>query len=227
MSTSRDGPEVRELRERAWDGFWGERRDAGGLQPGGLTRWGEPYLKAAHVTTVVDLGCGPARDMAYLLEQGYTVTGVDCSAVAIELAEKTISRRAGAARARARLVRSDLVDFLAEVPSGSVDAVHAATTYQGLTEGELRRLIREIHRILVPRGLHLWSVRTDRHGKAARPEEIPPSSPALGLLVPARFFSEEDTEALVQGRFERVEFSEVENRPGLWSFRILDRKGPT
>jgi SAM-dependent methyltransferase len=218
---ARNQPDPREI---AWDRFWSQFDEPGDARPGGFTQWTLPFLRSAGARHVLDLGCGPARDMRLLLDQGFVVTGVDCSSAAVGLAEKAIAQLPQQVRSRAKLAHAGIVEFLRRIDSSSIDAVHAASTYQALSDDELSELFREIHRVLVPGGLHLWSVRSERHAGSARPETVPPNSPALGFTVPLRFFSREDTERLTGDRFDRTECQEVEAAPGLFAFYIADWK---
>jgi hypothetical protein len=215
-----------EDRERARDRFWAEVSRGGDSHPGGLTRCAEPFLKSARAATEIDLVGGPGRDMAFLLERGYTVLGVDWSGTAIELARKSVSCLPADAQARARLVRSEATDFLAALASESVDAIHAASTYQAFTDAELSALFREVHRTLISGGLHVWSVRSDQHRGATEPGTATLSFPNLGFTVQVRFFTKQDYERLPQGGFHCLERREAETVPGRSSLWMIDRKGP-
>ena len=161
MSAGQVGREKRrDRREHAWDRYWTEVHRGGHDHPGEFTRWAVPFLRSANARNVVDLGCGPARDLSFLLEQGFSVTGVDSSAVTTELAAKAISRLNPDLRGRGCAINDNLLDYLVRLEPASVDAVHAAATYQGLTDREVSALFYQVHRVLVTGGLHLWSVRT-------------------------------------------------------------------
>ncbi len=214
----------RNQREIAWDRYWSEVYRFESLQPGGFTRWAMPFLRAAEVRHVVDLGCGPGRDMCFLLEQGYVVVGVDCSSVAEALAAKSLVRLPAEARARSQLVRAELLPFLESQATASIGAVHASATYQDLSDLELTRLFHEVSRVLVAGGVHLWSVRSERHAGKARPDTVPPNFPELGFSVPLRFFSREDITGLAGNLFENLALEEVETAPGFFAFYAADRK---
>jgi SAM-dependent methyltransferase len=211
-------------REVAWDRFWGEVHKPGNVHPSEFTRWAVPFLKRAKTHTVIDLGCGPGRDMTFLLENGFGVTGVDCSPVAVGLAQELVGTLPKSVAGHAALVHSGVLGFLAGLPAESVDAVHASATYQGLSDPELSRLFDEIHRVMTSHGVHVWSVRSARHTGRTKSETVPPNFPALGFTVPLRFLTREDTERLASEGFDRVALEGVEAAPGMFSFRIADRK---
>lgn len=208
------------LRTVAWDRFWTEVHPPENTGPGQFTRWTLSYLRSAGARTVLDLGCGPGRDMGFLLKEGFRVTGVDGSAVAVALATKALEPLEPALRARARLVRAELLEFLSTAPDTSFDAVHAAATYQGLDAEETRQLFDEVYRVLVPGGIHAWSVRSASHAGAARPEAVAPNFPSLGFMVPLHFFDRAEVTRLSSSHFENVDLLE---RDDLRSFYVVDR----
>lgn len=223
--SARDEPrDGRDPREVAWDHYWSEVYHSGSFRPGGFTRWALSFLRTADAPHVVDLGCGPGRDLCFLIEQGYVVTGVDCSSVAVSLAERALARLSLDVRAQSRVVRTELLTFLESQAPASIGAIHASATYQDLSNLDLTRLFPEVARVLVPGGMHLWSVRSDRHTGKARPETVPPNSPGLGYSVPLRFFSRSDVADLVASLFENVALEEVETAPGFFAYYVADRK---
>lgn len=211
-------------RIHAWDRYWSEVYRPGEERPGNFTRWAVPFLHRSAARAVVDLGCGPGRDLGYLALEGFVVTGVDESPVALSLARGALTHLPRKARSRVRLVRAGLLGYLSSRTDASVDAVHASATYQGLADGELTRVFEETHRVLKKNGLHLWSVRNGHHIGRLHPESIPPNFPALGYTVPLRFFSREEVDRCIGRGFERLELQEVEPAPGFFSFFIADRK---
>ena len=211
----------RDRREHAWDRYWTEVHRGGHGHPGEFTRWTLPFLRSANARNVVDLGCGSGRDLSFLLEQGFSVTGVDCSAVATELAAKVISRLEPDIGGRGCVFNDDLLDYLARLEPASVDAVHAAATYQGLSDREVSALFDHVHRVLVTGGLHLWSVRNKEHPGRMHPELVPPNFPKLGFTVPHRFFSVEDVFRFRGDRFEQLALQETSDSH---YYMIADRK---
>lgn len=222
MSASRVGSgNRRDHRERAWDRYWTEIHRSGHDRTGDFTRWALQFLRSANARNVIDLGCGAGRDLIFLLEQGFSVTGVDGSAVATGLAAKALSRLGPDLRGRGSVVYADLLDYLVRLEPESVDAVHAAATYQGLSDREVTGLFEQIHRVLVSGGLHLWTVRNKSHPGTIHPELVPPNFPKLGFTVPLRFFSVESVERFRGDRFEQVASQESTDSH---SYLIADRK---
>lgn len=140
--------------------------------------------------------------------------------MAVGLARETIGRLPPETASRGRVFHSDVLDLLSSLESASVDAVHTAVAYQGLSDEALERLFLQIHRVLVPNGLHLWSVRTEGHAGKTNPEMVPPNFPELGFTVQLRFFDREEIDRLTGDRFERIALEET----SLQSFYVADRK---
>ncbi|GAB2519300.1 A1S_2505 family phage non-structural protein [Paramicrobacterium agarici] len=105
-----------EHRQEYWDNRYGEReRMWSGRVNGVLADIATPLQPG----TALDLGCGEGADSLWLAERGWTVTGVDVSAVALE-------RAAGEARARGTdAVTWQHADLETWKPDGSFDLVSA------------------------------------------------------------------------------------------------------
>lgn len=69
----------------------------------------------------LDLGCGEGGDSVWLAEQGWQVTGVDVSAVAVDRARAAAARR----QVPAHRLRFVVTDLAAWRPEGPVDLVSA------------------------------------------------------------------------------------------------------
>ncbi|WP_271985373.1 class I SAM-dependent methyltransferase [Pseudoclavibacter terrae] len=100
----------------------------------------------------LDLGCGEGGDAIWLAQQGWRVTGIDISTVAIERAR---------AAARAARVDGSLVDFVAGDletwrPAEPLDLV-TASFFQSPVHLPRTQILREAARMLAPGG-HLLTV---------------------------------------------------------------------
>ncbi|KAF3889557.1 MULTISPECIES: class I SAM-dependent methyltransferase [Nostocales] len=68
-----------------WNQAFAKWKDAGTDLDWG-TQWTNvhlPFLKSANVKTVLDLGCGSGNDVLRLVQQGFTVIGMDFSDEAV------------------------------------------------------------------------------------------------------------------------------------------------
>jgi len=156
----------------AWDeeyrrgGIPSSSRDA----PSGAVRWalenwprlsGEPAPRRA-----LDVGCGTARNSAYLAGAGVRVTGFDSSPAAIEAAKQRVAaakretegHRAQDLAANVDLLVHDLRAGLA-ASDGEIDLVLDVFVYKHQTQPQTRSRYREeLRRVLAPEGRILISL---------------------------------------------------------------------
>ena len=104
--------------EGAWDHYWRQRARTGAEQPDELTRRSVPILRAARVRRVIDLGCGIGGGLCYLLREGFAVTGVDRSSVAIDLAREALVQLPNPPRGRGRISRDGALGSIVSRPMG-------------------------------------------------------------------------------------------------------------
>jgi SAM-dependent methyltransferase len=92
---------------------------------------------------VLDVGCGPGRHLLWLQEKGFTVTGIDVSPTAVEVA-----RLRGARDCRVMDVKN------LEFPAGSFETVIMMGNNFGLAGGmePTKKVLRDLHRITTDEG---------------------------------------------------------------------------
>ncbi len=91
---------------------------------------------------IVDLGCGPGRDLCYFKSLGHEAVGLDGSKELVEMA-----RRISGCEVL-------LQDFLAlELPENRFDGVFANASLFHVPSQELPRILRELHATLKPDGV--------------------------------------------------------------------------
>lgn len=113
-------------------------------EPGAVNRYLMSEVADLAPSTALDVGCGSGADALWLAERGWTVTGVDVSAPAIDLAA-THARRLGLQR-RAAFQR---VELPAGFPAGrwelvSMQFFHSPVAAPGAREDTLRRCARAV-----------------------------------------------------------------------------------
>ncbi|MDE1856986.1 MAG: class I SAM-dependent methyltransferase [Candidatus Micrarchaeota archaeon] len=102
---------------------------------------------------VLDIGCGTGRHVVYLSEKGFGVYGLDNSANAIRMAREWL-------RGKGLKAHLSLRDFNMRLPykDGFFDCVIAVQTIHHNRPREVKRIIREIRRVLADGGLLVLNV---------------------------------------------------------------------
>ena len=92
--------------------------------------------------SILDLGCGPGRDLLAFLDAGHDAVGLDGAAAFVAMAR--------------RMAGCEVLhqDFLAlDLPSARFDGVFANASLFHVPRQELPRVLRELHATLRPRGV--------------------------------------------------------------------------
>ncbi len=111
-----------------------------------LNRFSE--LLPAHAR-ILDAGCGPGRDAKLFTDKGFRVVGIDLAEKMIEFAKKV------APKAEFRIM--DLRHLAFE--DNSFDAIWFNASLLNIKKQEAPETLREMHRVLKPKGLMLVSVK--------------------------------------------------------------------
>lgn len=119
--------------------FWERTRDHDVSQNvDALLRW----LKRGDGARVLDLGCGPGRDLKTFAARGYTAIGLDGSPSFVEMARAYSGCEVW------------LQDFLnLDLPDASFDGVYANATLFHVPKQDLPRVLRQIRSCLVDGGV--------------------------------------------------------------------------
>ena len=127
--------------EEYWETFYRDRDQVWTGKPNELL-----VREVAHLTpgTVLDLGCGEGGDALWLAEQGWRVTAVDVSAVALDRGAARAAELGLAAR-----VDWQRHDLARSFPTGVFDLVsaqflHSSVAAEGEREGILARAARAV-----------------------------------------------------------------------------------
>lgn len=103
--------------------------------------------------TILDLGCGPGRDLATFRALGHEAIGLDAAPRFVEMARATTG------------CEVLLQDFLAlELPAGRFHGIFANASLFHVPSQELPRVLGELHAALRPRGV-LFSSNPRGHGE--------------------------------------------------------------
>lgn len=100
------------------------------------------HIEGTPPYTILDLGCGPGRDLKALTERGHVAVGLEGSA-----------RLAAMARSHSgcEVWQQDFLKL--DLPAGRFDGVFANAALFHVPTQELPRVLRELHAALKPRGV--------------------------------------------------------------------------
>ena len=111
---------------------------------GPMSRFARSLPEAA---TVLDLGCGPGRDTAWLAEQGFTAIGLDASAGMVDEAQR---RATDGSEGVTAFMRGDLVSL--PLASGVADGAWVCASLLHLDPADALVALTEVRRVLRPGG---------------------------------------------------------------------------
>ncbi len=209
---------------QGWNGLYQEYA-AGGAARGVIGRGIRPvfrrFLDRNQFTkrSALDIGCGFGQYLAYLEARGFTTAGVDISELAVAEASRAV-------RDGTRIIAGDM--FAYPFPENEFDFVFSFETMQHGTHDQIRELVRNIHRSLVPGGrIFIELPRTNawvtfRKSKKVAPHTVVPlDGPETG--IPHSFFSKAEMKDVFRD-FEDLKVSRDELLFGN-NWLITGRKG--
>jgi len=130
--------------DRRADDFWHRTRDHDVSQNiDALLRWVRPLLGAR----ILDLGCGPGRDLKVFRTRGHTAVGVDGCPSFVEMAR---------AFSGCEVWMQDFLDL--DLPDDFFDGVYANATLFHVPRSELPRVLQAIRASLRPGGVLFASI---------------------------------------------------------------------
>jgi len=151
-------PEVLAGQQEHWAVTFEANPDMFGTDPSAPGLAAAETFAAAGLGSVLELGAGQGRDTFYLARQGLQVTALDYAPSAVE----TLSAKAeaGGLVDLVTVARHDIREP-SPLPDASIDASYSHMLFcMALTTSELERLVGELHRVLRPGGLVVYTART-------------------------------------------------------------------
>ena len=125
--------------ERSAEDFWrGTREHDVSQNIGALLQ----HIEGEPPFTILDIGCGPGRDLKAIAELGHVAVGLDGSARFAEMAR---------AYSGCEVLQQDFLKL--KLPAGRFDGVFANAALFHVPGQELPRVLRELHATLRPRGV--------------------------------------------------------------------------
>jgi 2-polyprenyl-3-methyl-5-hydroxy-6-metoxy-1,4-benzoquinol methylase len=108
---------------------------------------------------ILDLGCGPGRDLIAFQEMGYKVTGLDATPAFVEMAKQT---------AGCEVWQQSFLSL--ELPSNNFDGIFANASLIHVPSAEMLGVLKHLYEALSDCGVILMSmVRGDQEGFSERP----------------------------------------------------------
>lgn len=138
--------------ERTWDKAYLSNESYFGEMPSIFGVRSADDFKMNGKVNILELGAGQGRDTRYFLEKGLNLIVMDFSDIACAQLRHNFGDRI-------TVVKRDISKGI-DMPDSSVDGCygHMILTMD-FTDDELRSIIADVHRVLVPGGLFIFSVR--------------------------------------------------------------------
>lgn len=183
--------------EGHWDKTYTENPAFFGEGPSEFAHMALDLFRSAKVRSVLELGCGHGRDALLFAKEGFQVTALDYSEAGL-LSLQGSAREIGASDR----IATRVFDVRKPLPfsDGSFDACYSHMLLcMELSTAELKFILGEIHRVLKPGGLSLYSVRNtfDKHYRTGLHRSEDMYEVVGGFVV--HFFSEEKVRSLSGG----------------------------
>jgi len=107
---------------------------------------------------ILDAGCGPGRDMAWMETQGFSVTGIDISSGMVAQARE---------RVHGQVWQMDMCHL--SFPEASFEGVWCSAALLHVQQAQAPEALRQMRRVLIPQGVLFLSM-LEGDGEAWEPE---------------------------------------------------------
>lgn len=212
--------------KRHWNEVYSKNAEFFGEQPSDFAKQALAQFRENGVSDLLELGPGQGRDTLYFAENGLAIKGLDYSNRSIsELNAKAEGRSIAS---RIKLQNHDIREPF-PFPDGSFDACYAHMLLcMHLKENDIKSVLEEIHRVIRPGGLAVYSVRStfDPHYKHPEATYLGEKLYEVGGFV-VHFFSEAMIRKFARG-FEIVSIGRLKegSLPRDLFVVVLKKAGP-
>mgnify|MGYP002056444089 FL=1 len=177
-----------------------------GLEPSISAKKALNFFKEKKINNIIELGAGLGRDSIFFAKNNIKIQALDYSSSGIEIINHKIKRDN-----LSNYISTKLFDVREKLPfkDNSVDACYSHMLYcMALTTKDLEKLNNEIHRILKPNGLNIYTVRHTNDGDYKNGKHIGEDLYENdGFIV--HYFSEEKVNSLLNG-FKNIALEKFE-----------------
>ena len=177
-----------------------------GLEPSIPAKKSLELFKKQNITKIIELGAGLGRDSIFFAQNSIHVKALDYSLSGIKVINEK-SKKLNLSN----FISTKIFDVREKLPfeDNSVEACFSHMLYcMALTNNDLENLNHEIHRILKPKGINIYTVRHINDGDFKkgihRGENLYEND---GFIV--HFFSKDKVKSLLKG-FENISIDEFE-----------------
>ena len=177
-----------------------------GLEPSISAKKALNFFKEKKINNIIELGAGLGRDSIFFAKNNIKIQALDYSSSGIEIINHKIKKDN-----LSNYISTKLFDVREKLPfkDNSIDACYSHMLYcMALTIADLQKLNNEIHRILKPNGLNIYTVRHTNDGDYKNGKHIGEDLYENdGFIV--HYFSEEKVNTLLNG-FENITLEKFE-----------------
>ena len=189
-----------------WEKNFSIKPEMFGLEPSIAAKQSVELFKEKNIKNIIELGAGLGRDTIFFAQNSIKVKALDYSPFAIKIINEKASKKS-----LLNYVSTKVFDIRKKLPleDNSVEACFSHMLYcMALSSHELEYLNREIHRILKPKGINIYTVRHTGDGDYKNGVHIGEDLYENdGFIV--HFFSEEKIKNLSSG-FDILEIKKFE-----------------
>ena len=189
-----------------WETNFSNKPEMFGLEPSISAKKSLKIFKDQSISKIVELGAGLGRDTIYFAQNSICVEALDYSFSGIKQIKQKINNNN-----LSKFVTTKIFDIRNKIPfqDNSVEAFYSHMLYcMALTSKEIEKLNNEIHRVLKPGGINIYTVRQIKDGDYQkgihRGEDLYEND---GFIV--HFFSKEKVNSLLGG-FKNILIEEFE-----------------
>ena len=154
--------EILNQQSQHWESNFSSKPEMFGLNPSLAAKKALKIFKIEKINKVVELGAGLGRDTIYFAKNSIHVEALDYSPSGIKIINQKINQNNFS-----NLVNTKVLDVRKTLPfeDNSIDGFYSHMLYcMALTTSDLENLNKEIHRILKPGGINIYTVRHTNDG---------------------------------------------------------------
>jgi len=189
-----------------WERNFSNKPEMFGLEPSTSAKKALNFFKEKKINNIIELGAGLGRDSIFFAKNNIKIKALDYSSSGIKIINHKIKKDN-----LTNYISTKLFDVREKLPfeDNSIDACYSHMLYcMALTTEDLEKLNNEIHRILKPNGLNIYTVRHINDGDYKNGKHIGEDLYENdGFIV--HYFSEEKVNTLLNG-FENITLEKFE-----------------